>query len=425
MVAAVVNDVGNNGSGIGITGGSTWTSLDSGLLGGIGYRLFWKIAGSSEPANYSVSYNGASSAYAVAQIVTSNDAGTGAPVWAKTATAGSGTTGPTPGITPPDATALEVRFILAGVESPATRTWTAPVGLTEQTEIQQSQFPNGSSATRTLVSGSATTSLNFTANGAVVDRVGYTVGVPSANTDQNITPTGIASGGAFGAAQLNFTIIGQGIASGETFGDLIISTPFPQTITGQGIVSAETFGTLRTRLYLDPTGIATGEAFGTPRLAALIAPTGIPSAEAFGATNLGIEQFLTLIGIPSGEELGEPGLQLGYPQTIEAIGIPSLERMTQQPVIRLVHRLTFRPPSVQETPAGINVLHLRYGVHRGISVIRRADGTIYQTRYPALTDLEAARTYWLGGYAHEVSVADAVVLTEAGYGSYITLEEVA
>jgi hypothetical protein len=220
-------------------------------------------------------------------------------------------------------------------------------------------------------------------------------------------------------------IIGQGIASGEVIGDLIISTPFPQTITSQGIASDEAFGTLTMGLYLGPSGIASGETFGAPRLAALIAPTGIPSGEAFGSTNFGIEQFLALTGIPSGEAFGTPSLQLGYPQTVTVVGIPSLERMTQQPIVRLDYRLTFRPPSVQETPAGVNVLHLRYGVHRGISVIRRADGTIYQTRYPALTDLEAALTYWLGGYAHEVSVEDAAALTTAGYGSYITLEEVA
>jgi hypothetical protein len=276
-----------------------------------------------------------------------------------------------------------------------------------------------------LASGSATASLSFSSSGGTADRVGFTLGIPTGDNSQDIAPTGIVSGEAFGAAKLNFTIVGSGIASGEAIGDLVISTPFPQTITGQGIASAEAFGTPRIRLYLNPVGIVTGEAFGAPRLAALIAPLGISSGEVFGSTNFGIEQFLTVVGIPSGETFGTPSFQLGYPQAITVIGIPSLERMTQQPVVRLDQRLTFRPPSVQETPAGINVLHLRYGVDRGISVIRRADGTIYQTRYPALTDLEAALTYWLGGYAHEVSVEDAAALTAAGYGSYITLEEVA
>jgi hypothetical protein len=420
MVATVANDSGNNGSGIGITGGSTWNSLDVGLLGQMGYRLFWKIAGASEPATYSVSYNAASSAYAVAQIITSNDAGTGAPVWAKTTTAGNGTTGPTPGITPPDATALEIRMVLCTGEG-TPHTWTPPGGLTERTDVNQAGFPTATSATRTLASASATTSLNFTASGAAVDRIGYTVGVPSTSTTQGITPSGIASGEAFGTAKLNFTIIGQGIASGEAFGSLVASTPFPQTITGTGIASGETFGTLTTRLYLSPSGIASAEAFGAVRLAALIGPTGIPSAEAWGTTNLGLEQFLSIPGIATREAWGTPGLQLGYPQTIEPFGIEPAE-LVEDPTIRNLSHLVLVNPSIQETPAAWDRLNIRFGIHRGITIMQDASGVWSAVRYPAQTEIETARAVYMGGHRHVLTVDEADALIAAGYGSYITLE---
>lgn len=424
MVAAIGNDIANNGSGISITGGTTWNSLTSGLTSQTGYRLFWKIAGPSEPANYSVSYNSSDDAYSVAMIVTSNDAAPDPPVWQVTQTTGSGNTGPTPGITPPDATALEVRFILASNNSAANRSWTAPAGLTERADVQANQWVNGSAATRTLDSDSATGSLNFTANGSVADRVGFTVGIPSGAFDQGVEPDGISSAEAFGNPRLGLTISLSGIASGEAFGGLVVSTPTPQVVSPDGVAAGEAFGTLRTRHYISPDGLASAEAFGTLRAGALIRPEGIASAEIFGLVVAGVEQFPSPAGIPAAEGFGTPILQLGYPQTVIPRGIESLERLTHGPVVRLMHRLTLRPPSVQETPAGRNILHSRYGIHRGISLIQRADGSIYATRYPALTDLEAAQRYWLGGYAHTISVEEAELLTAAGFGDYIILEEV-
>jgi hypothetical protein len=421
MVAAIANDVENNGSGIGITGGSTWNSLTSGLTEETGYRLFWKIAGGSEPANYSVSYNSGSNAYSIAHIITSNDAGTSAPVWQVTNTAGSGTTGPTPGITPPDATALEVRFILASNSSGGARTWTSPGGLTERTDINESGFTNGSSATRTLASGSATTSLNFTASGTVNDRVGITVGIPSGATEQTVSPGGIASGEAFGTARLSFTVRPSGIASEEAFGGLVISTPEPQFITAEGIASGEAFGTLTTRLYIGASGIASGEAFGSPRLAALIGPSGIPSGEAFGTTNVAIEQFISPTGVTSGAAFGVAALQIGYPQTIEVVGIES-RGVVEDPYVRNLHRLLLVNPSIQETPAAWDRLNVRFGIHRGITIIKDADGVWSSVRYPAQTEIEAAQKVFLGGRRHDITPDEADELTDAGYGSYITLE---
>ncbi|MEU8317091.1 hypothetical protein AB0C33_01870 [Nonomuraea sp. NPDC048881] len=183
-------------------------------------------------------------------------------------------------------------------------------------------------------------------------------------------------------------------------------------------------GTLNVNLPVASGGIVSGEVFGSLAVFAGLGVPGIPSGQSFGATKLVQQQFARPTGIPSAEAHGSALLQLGYPQSLEAVGIASLEYVSDLLKVANRHSLVFRPPSVQETPAGRNVLHVRYGVHRGISVIQRSDGSIYQTRYPALTDLEQALKYWMGGYRHVISLDEAEELTAAGYGSNITLEEV-
>jgi hypothetical protein len=247
------------------------------------------------------------------------------------------------------------------------------------------------------------------------------VAITASSFPQTITPSGIASGETFGTSQLNLMITPSGIASGETFGGLVIATPQPQTITGEGIASGETFGTLTTGLFLSPTGIASGEAFGPPRMAALIGPVGIVSAEAFGSTNVAVEQFLTVSGIATREAWGTPGLQLGYPQTIEPFGIESGE-LVEDPTIRNLSHLVLVNPSIQETPAAWDRLNIRFGIHRGITIMQDASGVWSAVRYPAQTEIETARAVYMGGHRHVLTVDEADALIAAGYGSYITLE---
>lgn len=59
---------------------------------------------------------------------------------------------------------------------------------------------------------------------------------------------------------------------------------------------------------------------------------------------------------------------------------------------------------------------------RGIAIIQRMDDSFYQSMAPAQTELEAAKAWWLGGYQHEITQAQATLLTAAGYGSNITTE---
>lgn len=396
-LVAVVHGDASGTSALNLTGGSTWNLLDSGTVGLGAYKLFWKLAGSSEPANYTVAFDD-TEGYSTAHVIMSNDAGTSAPVFQVTTAAGSSTTAATPGITPPDSTALEVRFALANGTGSA-RTWTAPGGLTERTDIQagSNTTATGTSATRTLASASATTSLNFTASGNVTDKIGITVGIPSGVITQDIAPSSIASGEAFGTAQLNLRLTASGIASGEAFGTVGIS------------------------LTISPSGIASAEAFGTAIVDAGLRPTGIASGEAFGSATVIRQQFIVPTGVGSAEAFGSVSLQLGYPQEIEPDGIASEEAHGDHTLTSL-SRLVLVNPSIQETPAAWDDLNVRFGIHRGITIMKDALGAWRQVRYPAQTEIEIAQRVYLGGRRHIISSSEADELIGAGFGAYILLE---
>lgn len=78
------------------------------------------------------------------------------------------------------------------------------------------------------------------------------------------------------------------------------------------------------------------------------------------------------------------------------------------------------PPTVRQTPTAWDRLFIRYPMIRGIAILQRMDGTFYQSMAPAQTELEEMQAYWLGGYHHTITQAQADALTVAGYGAYIT-----
>lgn len=79
---------------------------------------------------------------------------------------------------------------------------------------------------------------------------------------------------------------------------------------------------------------------------------------------------------------------------------------------------TFSPPPVEE---GIEISHglwRFFKINKGVSVY--VDGaTVTQTRFPYQEDLTSHDHFYLGGYVHTISDAEAAVLTSAGYGAYI------
>lgn len=115
-----------------------------------------------------------------------------------------------------------------------------------------------------------------------------------ASPSLSITPTGITSAQAFGAATLTLAPIlsPTGITSTEAFGTLVLSLAgSPLSIAPAGIGTGEAFGNLvismaGSPLFILPSGIISAEGVGNPTISVLgplsIAPTGIISTSIFG-----------------------------------------------------------------------------------------------------------------------------------------------
>lgn len=217
------------------------------------------------------------------------------------------------------------------------------------------------------------------------------------------------------------TITLTGIASAEAFGTAAIQ--FAQTVSPSGIASAEAFGTSQLNLTIALTGIASSEAIGSPVIgASTIAPEGIASSEAMGSPTVIIQQFVSPTGIAAAEAFGDASLQVGYPQTVTLTGIAS-EGSAGTPEVRLLYRYLLVTDGVQETPAGYDDhgLFVRYGIHRGISILLE-DGVYREVRYPSLDEIREADAYYRGGGRHRITAEEAAGLNAAGFGDLITLE---
>jgi hypothetical protein len=79
----------------------------------------------------------------------------------------------------------------------------------------------------------------------------------------------------------------------------------------------------------------------------------------------------------------------------------------------------FTTPTIDETPAGDNILFERYKIARGISVLR-VNGLYSSYRYPSQAQTLAAEEYYPGGTKTLINQATADALTAQGYGEYIT-----
>jgi hypothetical protein len=266
---------------------------------------------------------------------------------------------------------------------------------------QSSNLITGMALSKSSATATAGTSVPFTFNcsNTGVDWLVAAVEVLPAPEVQTVSPSGISSGEAIGTAQLNLTI------------------------SPSGISTSEALGTSQLNLTLTASGIASAEAFGTADVGA-ISPAGISSEEAFGVPLVTYQQFVSPTGIPSGEAVGTPeDIFTGYPQDVLPTGIESLERVPE-PLVGLLSKLVVRPPTIQETPAGPGRFFSRFGIHRGISIVKRNDDTYYQTRYPSQVEIEETQAIYLGGAVTEVSVEEAASLTAAGFGSYVFLEDI-
>lgn len=175
LVAFQQQGVGSVGD---LTTPSGWTLLTSvpDPNGGAA-KVWWKVAGSSEPSTYSFTQNTGTSLVAIAAI---SSASITTPVVAQvSSTLSSVSSVPTPSVTPPDATSVVLRW--AGSVTPiGAVTWSPPATHTELADLQfAGASTSGSLAFKALSSGAATGSQSFTPSPSVSGYIGLAVVVGS------------------------------------------------------------------------------------------------------------------------------------------------------------------------------------------------------------------------------------------------------
>lgn len=174
------------------TGGSTWSLLTSRARDdstGSGTKVWWKVAGAAEPANYG--FTQGSNADGSVSIIAVQDGSTNTPVVAQTGGTSSGAAKTTPSTT---AAAGDFEIRCVAVHAPGTSlSFTAPVGFTERSDIQSSTYALTTTATRTLASGGATGTADFTASASIGEWHGFTVNIASTVTATSFADSGTAS----------------------------------------------------------------------------------------------------------------------------------------------------------------------------------------------------------------------------------------
>ncbi|WP_326646693.1 hypothetical protein OG884_18880 [Streptosporangium sp. NBC_01755] len=161
------------------TGGATWQSLATRGSGGsfdLRSKVWWKVAGGSEPADYTFTQNSAGRGCVAIAAIVGADITT--PVVAQTGNDAFSATAPTPGITPAGSSDLELRWAAAYPDFEA-GTWTPPPGYSEESDQQAGGNTMASLAVKALTSNVATGTVNFTASLTVGYRHGITVAVAS------------------------------------------------------------------------------------------------------------------------------------------------------------------------------------------------------------------------------------------------------
>ena len=79
----------------------------------------------------------------------------------------------------------------------------------------------------------------------------------------------------------------------------------------------------------------------------------------------------------------------------------------------------FTPPAVDETPAGFGRLMWRYRIARGDTLL--VNGTaVTRVRTPGVDQTLEADYYYHGGHIYNITPTEVTILTNAGYGAYIT-----
>jgi hypothetical protein len=167
----------------------------------------------------------------------------------------------------------------------------------------------------------------------------------------------IASGEAFGVANVIRILRAAGLVSAETFGTT--RTRFVVQAAG-AISSTEAFGQPDVLFVVRPTGITSSEAFGLGKLLRILRPTGLASAEAFGTTR---PRFVVQAAgkIATAEAFGQPTLTSVYLIT-NAGGIASAEAFGDAKLLRILRAAGIASAEAVGQPKVLFVVKLAGGI---------------------------------------------------------------
>lgn len=79
----------------------------------------------------------------------------------------------------------------------------------------------------------------------------------------------------------------------------------------------------------------------------------------------------------------------------------------------------FKPPTVEEGPAGFGRLFWRYRIARANTILIYGT-TIFSERTPGVDETLAADYHYLGGHEYFITPVEYNILVNGGYSAYIT-----
>ena len=79
----------------------------------------------------------------------------------------------------------------------------------------------------------------------------------------------------------------------------------------------------------------------------------------------------------------------------------------------------FNPPTIDETPAGFGRLFWRYRIARADTLLVYGNA-VSSIRTPGVDQYQAADYVYQGGHKYVLTNTEQTILTNAGYGAYIT-----
>jgi hypothetical protein len=180
LVAFHTNDFGSTAQ-MGISGGAAWQPLAQATIGveHANTRVWWKVAGGSEPATYGFTQH--SNADAVVAIVAVEDASEAVPTVELLTSAEVSDLLDTPS-TDPGTARLELRWVGANSVDEVATTFTPPAGFAELADLDSDANIAGSLAERDLTSSAPTGVHSFLADQDIRYHNGVTVNLSNAPT---------------------------------------------------------------------------------------------------------------------------------------------------------------------------------------------------------------------------------------------------